>query len=242
MIAIYFKELKGYFSTLTGYLIIALFLLVSGLMTFVMDSDSNLLNYGFADMTPFFMLLPWLFIFLIPAVCMRSFTAERELGTLELLITRPIAAWQLVLGKYLAVFTLVLFALIPTLIYVISIGILGEQSFNLDTGSTISGYLGAILSSLIFIAIAIWCSIIAYNQIVAFLLAAVICFFFYFGFEGIAGYLNTDNTVTALGMKYHYESMARGVIDTRDLIYFISVAAFFYLLGVFTLENSIDKS
>lgn len=234
--SIYLKELRGYFATITGYLVIALFLLVSGLFLFVFDSEYNLLNYGFADLQPFFILVPWLFILLIPAITMSSFATERSLGTLEMVMTRPITIRSIVAGKYLAVLTLMLVSIIPTFIYVYTIGDLGDTPFNLDMGSTIGSYIGLLLVVGCYTAIGICCSILTSNQIVAFLLAALLCFIMYYGFEGFADVVNYDQLAT-LGIKYHYQSIARGVIDTRDVIYFISVAVFFFALSEIKLKQ-----
>lgn len=242
MRAIYLKELRGFFSSLSGYLIICIFLLVSGLFVFVFDGEFNVLNYGFADLTPFFLVVPWLFMFLIPAICMRSFTVERELGTLEIVLTRPISIRSLIGGKYLAALTLILLALVPTVLYVLTVGELGTSSYNIDLGSTLGSYLGTILLALSYTAIALFSSTITKNQIVAFLGAALLCFTMYFGFEGIAGYVSSDSLLTSFGMKYHYESMARGVLDTRDVIYFVSVAVFFFALSEISLKSSLGRN
>lgn len=242
MRAIYLKELRGFFSSLSGYLVICIFLLVSGLFVFVFDGEFNVLNYGFADLTPFFLLVPWLFMFLIPAICMRSFTVERDLGTLEILLTRPISIRSLIGGKYLAALTLILLALVPTVLYVLTVGELGTSSYNIDLGSTLGSYLGTILLALSYTAIALFSSTITKNQIVAFLVAALLCFAMYFGFEGISGYVSSDSLLTSFGMKYHYESMARGVLDTRDVIYFVSVAVFFFALSEISLKSSLGRN
>ncbi|PRP66420.1 gliding motility-associated ABC transporter permease subunit GldF [Nonlabens agnitus] len=242
MKAIYLKEIRGFFSSLSGYLVLCIFLLVSGLFVFVFDGEFNVLNYGFADLTPFFLLIPWLFMFLIPAICMRSFTVERDLGTLEILLTRPISIRSLIGGKFAAAFTITTLALVPTIIYVITVGTLGQTSYNIDLGSTFGSYLGALLMSLGYVSISIWCSTVTKNQIIAFLIAALVCFVMYFGFEGAAGYLVTDDLIASFGMKYHYESMARGVIDTRDVVYFVSVAVFFFALSEISLKKSLNRN
>ncbi len=242
MKAIYWKELRSFFSNLSGYLVLCIFLLVSSLLVFVFDGEYNVLNYGFADLTPFFLLVPWLFMFLIPAICMRSFTVERDLGTIEILLTRPISIRGIVGGKLLAAFTIVLLALLPTVLYVITIASLGKEFNNIDLGSTLGSYIGAILLALSYTSIALYCSTITKNQIIAFLISALICFSMYFGFEGVAGYINTDTFINQLGMKYHYESMARGVLDTRDVIYFISLSVFFFALSEMSLKNSIKNN
>jgi len=240
MKAIYLKELRSYFSSITGYLVIGIFLLVTSLFLFVFDGEFNILNYGFADLSPFFLLIPWLFIFLIPAVTMRSFTIERNLGTLEMIFTRPISHRGIIAGKYLAGVTLIIIALLPTLLYVFTIGQLGEITNNLDIGSTLGSYTGVLLLVLCYVAIGIFCSSVTSNQIIAFLLAAVLCFIMYFGFEGFSTVIENDG-LAFLGLKYHYESMARGVIDTRDVIYFLSIAVLFFALSELSLKIITQK-
>lgn len=240
MRAIYLKELRSYFSSITGYLVMSIFLLVTSLFLFVFDGEFNILNYGFADLSPFFLLVPWLFMFLIPAVTMRSFTMERNLGTLEMIFTRPISYRNIVAGKYLASITLIIIALIPTLLYVFTVGQLGETTNNLDLGSTLGSYVGVFLLVLCYVAIGIFCSSVTSNQIIAFLLAAVLCFIMYFGFEGFSTVINNDG-LAFLGLKFHYESMARGVIDTRDVIYFLSVAVLFFALSEMSLKLITQK-
>ena len=241
MKAIFLKELHGFFAGLTGYLVIGIFLLISSLFVFVFKGEYNILDYGFADLAPFFLIIPWLFMFLIPAVTMRSFTIERNLGTLEMLVTRPISIRKLVAGKYLAALVLIVIALIPTLVYVWSLGRLGETSYNLDYGSTFGSYLGAILLAMSYTAIGIFSSTVTSNQVVAFLLSAVLCFVLYFGFEGLSSYLSDSDFLASLGLKYHYESMARGVIDTRDVTYFLSVAILFFALSEISLKSISSK-
>jgi ABC-2 type transport system permease protein len=241
MKAIYIKELVGFFSSITGYLVIGLFLLISGLFVFVFEGEFNILDFGFADLTPFFLMVPWLFIFLIPAITMRSITIERNLGTLELLVTRPIGIRRLLLGKYLAALTLMMMALLPTLIYVYSVGRLGETLNNLDYGSTLGSYVGLVFIAMAYTAIGIFASTVTSNQIVAFLTAAALSFVMYFGFEGLSGLADQSDLLLGLGLKYHYESMARGVIDTRDVIYFLSVAVFFFALSEISLKTILER-
>ncbi|WP_124980641.1 gliding motility-associated ABC transporter permease subunit GldF [Nonlabens xiamenensis] len=241
MKAIFIKELRGFFSSLTGYLVIGIFLLVTSLFVFVFKGEYNILDYGFAELAPFFLLIPWLFMFLIPAITMRSFTIERNLGTLEMLVTRPISYRKLVGGKYAAALVLIVLALVPTLIYVWSISVLGETPYNMDYGSTLGSYLGALLLAMSYTAIGIFSSTLTSNQIVAFLLAAALSFVMYFGFEGLQGLVADSDSLSALGLKYHYESMARGVIDTRDMIYFLSVAVLFFALSEISLKTLLSK-
>jgi ABC-2 type transport system permease protein len=241
MKAIFIKELIGFFANLTGYLVMSIFLVISSLFIFVFKGEHNILAYGFADLAPFFLLIPWLFIFLIPAITMRSFTIERNLGTLEMLATKPISSRKLIAGKYFAALTLIVIALIPTLIYIFSIGQLGETINNLDYGSTFGSYLGAVLLAMSYTAIGIFSSTVTSNQVVSFLLAAVLCFILYFGFDGISSYLSDSDFLVSFGFKYHYESMARGVIDTRDVIYFLSSTVLFFALSEISLKSISSK-
>ncbi len=240
MYAILKKEITSFFASPIGYLVIGLFLVVTGLFLWVFEGDFNVLNSGFADLAPFFQLAPWIFIFLIPAITMRSFSDEQKAGTLELLLTKPITTLQLVLGKYFGAFILICLALIPTLIYVFIIYDLGNPVGNLDVGVTIGSYLGLLFLAGAYVAIGVFASVITDNQIVAFIIAVFLCFLLYFGFEGIGSYNlfgNADGLIQNLGMQSHYDSISRGVLDTRDLIYFLSITAFFIFLTVGRLNK-----
>jgi len=241
MRAIFLKELRSFFTGFTGYLVIGIFLILSGLFLFVFEGDFNLIDFGFADLAPFFLLIPWLFMFLIPAITMRSFTVERNLGTLEMLVTRPISLRGLILGKYLGALCLICIALVPTFIYVYSIGALGEVRNNLDYGVTVASYMGAILLATAYTAIGIFCSSLTGNQIVSFLLAALLSFFIYYGLEGLGSYAGSNDVIASLGLKYHYESMARGVLDTRNVVYMLSVTLFFIAISELALRNNLEK-
>jgi ABC-2 type transport system permease protein len=241
MKAIFFKELRSFFTGSTGYLVIGIFLIFSGLFLFVFEGDFNLIDFGFADLAPFFLLIPWLFMFLIPAITMRSFTIERNLGTLEMLVTRPISLRGLVLGKYLGALCLIGIALVPTLIYVYSISALGEVRNNLDYGVTAASYVGAILLATTYTAVGIFCSSLTGNQIISFLLAALLSFFMYYGLEGLGSYMGSNDYIASLGLKYHYESIARGVLDTRNVVYMLSISFFFIAVSELTLRNKLEK-
>ena len=221
---------------------IGLFLVGNGLFLWVFRGGYNILDSGFADLGPFFELAPWIFLFLIPAITMKSFSEEYKQGTLELLLTRPITKWQLVLGKYLGILALIFFALLPTLLYVLTIHELGMPEGNLDSGAIIGSYIGLILLASCYSAIGIFASSTTQNQIVAFILGVFLCFFFYFAFEAMAdlnllsiGAFGMDD----LGINSHYESISRGVIDTRDLIYFLSFAFFFLSLTKLIIDKKI---
>lgn len=235
MLAILKKEINSFFASPIGYLVVSLFLVVTGLFLWVFEGAFNIPNSGFADLAPFFQLAPWIFTFLIPAITMRSFSEEQKTGTLELLLTKPISTLQLVLGKYFGAVLLLIITIIPTLIYVTAIYQLGNPIGNLDVGVTVGSYVGLILLAASFSAMGIYASTLSDNQIVGFILSVLFCFVFYFGIDGIADY--TSPLIANFGMQTHYDSISRGVIDTRDLIYFISIIAFFIYLTKSTLEK-----
>ncbi|MGV7105812.1 gliding motility-associated ABC transporter permease subunit GldF [Flavobacterium sp. U410] len=239
MKALLLREIKSFFGSPIGYLVIAIFLLLNGLFLWVFDGDYNILNSGFADMSPFFKLSPWIFIFLIPAITMKSFSDEKKQGTLELLFTKPLSIWEIVNGKFLGAFTLSVLALLPTLIYVWMISYFGYPPGNIDMGSTMGSYFGLLFLVASYTAIGIFTSTLSDNQIVAFILSVFICFIFYFGFDGVANLLKQSNSFIAqLGMDYHFKSMGRGVIDTRDVLYFVSVTTTFLAFTVYKLKTT----
>lgn len=239
MFSILKKEINSFFASPIGYLVIAVFLLLNGLFLWLFKGDFNILDNGFADLSSFFLLSPWIFIFLIPAVTMRSFSDEKKQGTIELLLTKPINSLQIVLGKYFGALILVIIAIIPTLLYVYTISKLGNPEGNLDLGSITGSYFGLIFLAMSYCAIGIFASTLSDNQIVAFIIAVFLCFFFYFGFEGLANYKLFGDTiyVEKLGMDFHFKSMERGVMDTRDLLYFLSITAFFIVLTKLNIKK-----
>ena len=231
MLAILKKEFNAFFSSPIGYLVIAVFLVINGLFLWVFDGDFNILNAGFADLSSFFFLAPWIFIFLIPAITMRSFSDEYNSGTIEILKTKPISDWQIVLGKYFTSFLLIICALIPTLIYVYSISNLASPGGNIDVGSLLGSYFGLLFLVATYTAIGVFSSTLSSNQIVAFIIAVSISFFLFFGFDSMASLFGNDAySIQNLGMNQHFKSMSRGVIDSRDLIYFISITVFFLVI------------
>jgi ABC-2 type transport system permease protein len=239
MKSIVLREIKSFFGSPIGYLVIAVFLIINGLFLWVFQGEFNILNTGFADLTPFFTLAPWILIFLIPAVTMRSFSDEKKQGTLELLLTKPLSIWQIVNGKFLGALLLIILAIIPTFIYVRVISDLGMPEGNIDMGSTIGSYFGLLFLIASYSAIGIFTSTLSDNQIVAFILAVFLCFVFYFGFEGLATVIpNQISLVSTLGMQNHFKSMSRGVIDTRDLLYFVSLTVLFLSFTVYNLKSS----
>ncbi len=232
MIRVLIKEINSFLNSLIAYIVIGVFLTAIGLLMWVFP-ETNVLDYGYADMDTLFSFGPYVFLFLIPAITMRLFAEEKKTGTLELLFTRPLSDWQIILGKYFAGFLLVVFSLVPTIIYYFSIYKLGQPEGNIDTAGVIGSYIGLFLLGGVFTAIGIFSSSITENQIVAFILAVFLCFFFYTGFSSLANidvWGNASIYLEQLGISYHYTSLSRGLIDLRDVAYFISVIAFMLLL------------
>ena len=238
MKSIVLREIKSFFGSPIGYLVIAIFLIINGLFLWVFEGDYNILNTGFADLTPFFTLAPWILIFLIPAVTMRNFSDEKKQGTIELLLTKPLSIWQIVNGKFLGALLLIVMATIPTFIYVAVISSLGMPEGNIDMGSTIGSYFGLLFLIAAYSAIGIFTSTLSDNQIVAFIIAVFLCYFFYFGFEGFAAVVpNVSSIIASLGMQDHFKSMSRGVLDTRDILYFTSITVVFLSFTVYNLKS-----
>ncbi|WP_108802591.1 gliding motility-associated ABC transporter substrate-binding protein GldG [Aquimarina sp. Aq107] len=240
MLAVIRKEINTFFASSVGYLVIGIFLVLNGLFLWVFKGQFNILDSGFANLSPFFLIAPWILLFLIPAITMRSIAEERKQGTLELLITKPLPGWQIVLGKYFGSLLLIILALIPSLLYVITIHQLGNPIGNIDIGSTIGSYIALLLLCGAYTAIGTFSSSITNNQIVAFLVGVFLCFLFYFGFSGLADYQllgATDYTIEQIGIQLHYERISQGIIDTRDIVYFISIIAFFVFLTTIILRQ-----
>lgn len=229
MYAVFRRELFSFLSSMVAYITIGIFLLVSGLLLWFFP-DTSILDYGYADLGGFFSLVPYLFMFLIPAITMRSFAEERREGTYELLITRPITIWQIIIAKYLASLVLILFSLIPTLIYAYSISKLGFPEGNVDSGAIIGSYIGLFLLGATFTSIGLFSSALTKNQVVAFVICAALCAFAFLGFDYTSQLISLQNIegfITNLGINQHYNSISRGVLDTRDLIYFITASCLF---------------
>ena len=237
MLAVFKRELFSFLNSSMAYITIGIFLLACGLM-FWFFPDTSILEYGYAEMDGFFSLVPYLFMFLISAITMRSFAEERKEGTYVLLATRPLSDWQIILAKYLACVVLVLFALLPTLIYYYSISALGLPTGNIDSGAAIGSYIGLFLLGNAFTAIGVFTSSITKNQIIAFAIAVFLCFFAYSGFNSISkivGLQSVAGYLAALGISDHYEAMSRGVVDTRDVVYFLTFILFFLGLTKLTI-------
>lgn len=238
--SIFWKEINAFFSSLIGYIVVGVFLTVMGIILWFLP-DFSLLELGEATLVPFFELAPVVFSFLIPAITMRSFAEERQSGTIELLATRPVTDLQIILGKYFASLALVAFALAPTVLYYITVYQLGIPKGNLDSGAILGSYFGLLLLAGAFASIGMFASSLSANQIVAFLLAVLLCILFYWGFFFFSklpifvGKL--DDLIQQFGIDYHYDYISRGVVDTRNLLYFFSISAFFIALTLVSLER-----
>lgn len=232
MLTLFYKEINGFLSSLVAYITIGIFLLALGLFLWVFP-ESGILDYGYATLDSMFGTAPFLFMFMIPALTMRSFSEEKKDGTFELLATRPLTDWQIILGKYFACACIVLFAMVPTLLYYFSVYDLGVIRGNIDSGAVIGSYIGLLLLGSAFTAIGIFASSITQNQIIAFAIAVFLCFFSFSGFESISQLLSLrfiDVWIASMGASEHYQSISRGVLDTRDLVYFLSIIAIFLVL------------
>jgi ABC-2 type transport system permease protein len=239
MFSIYRKELSAFFSNATGYIVVGIFLLLTGLFLWIIHGSYNILDAGYANAEGLFYLAPWLFLFLCPAVCMRLFAEEKQTGTWEMLITKPISTAQIVLGKYFAALTLVVIALIPSILYYFSVAWLAEPFWNVDAGAFWGSFIGLLFLAADYVAIGIFASSITRNQIVAFIVAVVICFFMFYGFALIASFFNhaqVIQNVENVGINTHYKSISRGVFDSRDVAYFILIAIIFIFLTKLNLN------
>ncbi|MFH1119450.1 MAG: gliding motility-associated ABC transporter permease subunit GldF [Bacteroidota bacterium] len=240
MFTLFRKEIFSFLNSLTGYLAIIVFLLINGLFLWVFPLGFNIVDYGYASLDNLFMLAPFVFLFLIPAITMRSFADEKRSGTIEMLLTKPLTDFQIILAKYFAGVMLVIFSLLPTLIYAVSVYLLGLPKGNLDMGGMWGSYIGLLFLASAFVAIGLFVSSVTDNQIIAFILAVVLCGFSYTGFDFIAEFSwfgKADLFILSLGIQAHYTSMSRGVIDTRDVLYFLSLIGIFILFTKIVLES-----
>lgn len=234
------KEFNQFFSNLTGYIAIILFLLVNGIFLYMLP-DSSIFEYGFASLDKFFSLAPWVLLFLVPAITMRSLSEEFKAGTFEILKTKPLTAWQIVGGKYAAVLLVILIVIIPTFIYIVTIKMLSSTG-TIDTGGIAGSYLGLFLLAAVFAGISLCCSSFTSNAVVAFLISVFACIIFYFGFTAISSLPvfkgKWDYYIEMLGIDFHYRSISRGVLDSRDLLYFASIV---FLALTITVKNISKK-
>jgi len=239
MLSICKKELHQFFSSLTGYIAIILFLLVNGFFLFVLK-DSNIFDFGYASLDKFFELAPWIFIFLVPSLAMRSLAEEFKTGTFEILQTKPLSKWQIVTGKYFSILIVLLFVIVPTFIYIFTIKKLSATG-NIDSGGITGSYIGLFLLAAVFAAISLCCSSFTNNAVVAFLVSAFVCLILYFGFNAISKlpvFLGkADYYIEMIGIDFHYRSISRGLLDSRDVLYFISIIFLFLLITVQNLHK-----
>ncbi len=240
MFALLKKEIRSFLSSLIGYIVILVFLLVLNLFLWVFPGDFNILDAGYSSIDSLFVIAPWVFMFLIPAVTMRLFADEKKSGTIELLLTRPLSDLQIIMAKYFAGLLLVLFSLLPTLVYYFSVSHLGNPPGNIDTGGMWGSYIGLLFLAAAFVSIGIFSSSISENQIISFIVAVFFCFIFHTGFDSLSSleaFQAIQGSIINLGINEHYISMSRGVIDTRDVLYFLSLISLFILLTKTTLES-----
>lgn len=233
------KELNQFFSSLTGFITIILFLVVNGLFLFVLK-DSNIFDFGYATLDQFFELSPWVLIFLVPAITMRSLSDEFKSGTFEILQTRPVTRWQIVWGKYLSILLVLVLVIVPTFIYIVTIKSL-STSGSIDGGGITGSYIGLFLLAAVFAAIGLCCSSFTSNAVVAFLISAFACLILYFGFNAISKLAvfqgKADYYIEMLGIDFHYRSTSRGLLDSRDIIYFVSLILLFLLITIKNLQK-----
>ncbi|WP_303848694.1 ABC transporter permease subunit [Apibacter mensalis] len=235
MFSIFKKELWAYFGTLGAYIVSAAFLLICSLFLWFFDNDFNVFNVGLATLNNFFILAPWVLMFLLPALTMKSIAEEEQNGTLVWLFSQPLSVSSIVLGKYWAILILVLFSLLPTFTYVYTINNLSLPKGNIDSGIIVSGYIGLLFLSMTFASIGIFCSSLVKNQVLAFVTGVFFCFICFYGFENLASYNllgNLDYTLQKIGFFQHYTSFTKGIVDTRDIGYFIFVIVGFLLLSI----------
>ena len=226
MLAIFKKEFFGFFSSIIGVLVIIIFLVITGLMLWVFNTPYNIYNAAYADLTLFFELAPWVFLFLIPGICMKSFSEEQRHGTLELLLTMPVSLKYLIFGKFLGAFVLSVIAILPSLVYIFCIQNLAATPEDIDYGAMAASYFGLLFLIAVYTAIGIFSSTLSDNQLTAFLIGVVLCLIVFYAFYGISssGILGSNAfLIEFLSLKYHYNAMMRGVIDSRDLMFFASI-------------------
>jgi ABC-2 type transport system permease protein len=240
MHAIFIKELNSFFSSLIGPIAAIVFLVINGLFIWVFPGELNVLDGGYSTLDTLFIMAPWVFLFLVPAIAMRTFSEEKRTGTIELLLTRPISDIHLILGKYFAVVALVIIILLPSLVFFLSVYLLGSPVGNIDTGGTWGSYIGLFFLAAGYAAISVFASSLTQNHIVSFIIGVIISFFIYIGLESISSvYLlkDVEHIIVSLGINEHYQSLSRGVIDSRDIVYFIGLSAFFILLTRLVLQS-----
>lgn len=229
MFSLFKKEISTFFCSITGYLVVLVFLVATGLFLWVVPSETNILYGGYSTLEPLFVIAPWIYLFLVPAVAMRLIAEERKTGTLELLLIRPLSPMQIVVAKYFAGLSVVFISIIPTLVYLFVVYQLGAEKGNFDIGAAAGSYIGLLFLAAIYMAVSLFASSITDNQIVAFVVGVVLCFAFYSGFDSLSSVFSSGvgSSIASLGIANHYSSISRGVLDSRDVVYFLSVAFVF---------------
>ena len=236
MFALFKKEIRYFFTSPIGITVIGLFVVLCGLFLWVLKSDYNIFNADFADLLPFFRLSSWIFVFLVPALTMRSISEERRSGMLTLLFTKPLTIWQMVLGKYAGILLFLLIVRLTSVLYVYIVWMLGKPVGNLDVAGTIGSYIALFLLIATFAAVGLWASAVSSNQIISFVLATFLCFFLFFGLDQVVALIAPDSIV-GYGFQSHFDAISRGVIDSRDVIYFLSVIIFFLYITTLSLKT-----
>ncbi len=234
------REISGFFSSIIGYIVIIVFLIANSLFMWVIPGDFNIFDNGYSNVDTLFIIAPWVFLFLVPAITMRLFAEEKRLGTIELLLTRPLSDIQIVLAKYIAGLALVIFSLLPTITYYISVYLLGDPVGNIDSGGFWGSFIGLFFLAAIYVSIGVFASSMTQNQVLSFIFSIVICFIFFAGFESIGqiGFLSSvENNIIGLGITEHYKSISRGVVDSRDIVYFLGVVIVFIFATKLVLES-----
>ncbi|AEV32576.1 gliding motility-associated ABC transporter permease protein GldF [Owenweeksia hongkongensis DSM 17368] len=238
--ALMLKEIRSFLNSITGYLVIVVYLLINSFLLWMFPGVFNILEGSYASIDSLFLVSPWVFMFLIPAITMRMFADEKKAGTMELLLTRPVTDMQIVLSKFSAGFILVLFSILPTLIYYVSVYQLGNPVGNIDNGGAFGSYIGLLFLGASYVSIGVFASSLTENQIVAFLIGVFLCLFMYIGFEQMSElnlFGNADLFILSMGISEHYTSMSRGVLDSRDMLYFISLIVFFSLATRLVIQS-----
>ncbi len=240
MRSIFIKEINSFFSSIVGYVALLVFLVACGLFLWIIP-EYSIISYGYASMERFFEIAPWLLLLLVPAVTMRSFADEFRTGTIEWLSTKPLSDFDIILGKYFATLALIVFALIPTLVYVYTIHNLSLPDIDLDSGAIMGSYLGLFFLAATFAAVGVFCSSLTSNQVVGFLISLLACYLLYTGFEQLSKLPKfsegIDYYLSMIGMEFHYNSISRGLVDSRDVVYFLSVIVLFMSLTRFSLNS-----
>ena len=240
MYSLFIKEIKVFLNSLIGYFVIGVFLTLTGLFLWIFPMSYNVLDRGFADMGALFALAPIVFLLLVPAVTMRSFAEERRVGTIEILLTMPLSYTKIILAKYFAGVVLVIISILPTVIYFLSLYFLGYPKGNIDYGAMWGSYIGLIFLGATFTAIGVFCSLLTDSQIVAFILSVLISFVVWLGFDFVYSFDifgSFGQVIKWFGIDHHYASISRGVVDTRDILYFVSMITMFLLFSRLRLQS-----